>query len=158
MFLPVRICSFCQLKQRSCWIFSGQVFWSTFGLYLVFLIRIFHIFCCSSEDYLDRKLFNSSEFVEICRNIFILLFTLSFLQNDKLVSRLASIHVFGLNQIPPSNHGWLKAIPVAYVNYCKNSVDCLFHTGLLFQQIINSYQNIVSFILEQAAFVVALVA
>lgn len=84
------------------------------------ILNFFHV---TSEDYLDRKLSNSSEFVEICRNIFIVLFTVSFLQNYKLVSWLASIHVFGLNQIHPSNHGWLKAIPVTYVNCCKNMVD-----------------------------------
>lgn len=66
------------------------------------ILNFFHV---TSEDYLNRKLSNSSEFVEICRNVFIVLFTLSFLQNYKLISRLASIHVFGLNRIHPSNHG-----------------------------------------------------
>ena len=72
---------------------AKNVLWSGILIYFLCLFSLlpnknifgffFHVI---SEDYLDRKLSNSSEFVEICRYIFILLFTLSFLQNDKLVS------------------------------------------------------------------------
>lgn len=130
------------------WLFSH--FWSIFFCFrlLMMIDWYFHGFCnVISEDYLNRKLSNGSELLKYAGTpLFCCI--LSFLQNDELVSCLASIHVFCLNQIHPSNHGWLKAIPTTYINYCKSWMHSLLPSALLFHQIPDYYQNVIPFILE----------
>lgn len=104
----------------------------------------FHII---SEDYHDRELFNGSELLKYAGTPW---FCCIFLPSSRMmavVSWLASKRVC-LNQIHPSNHGWLRAIHTTYTNYCKHLMD-----SLLFQQIFYYYQNVAPFILEQVVYV-----
>lgn len=113
----------------------------------------FHII---SEDYHDRELFNSSELLKYAGMPWFCCILLPSSRMMTVVSWLASIRVC-LNQIHPSNHGWLRAIHTTYITYCKHLMDCLLPILLLFQQLLYYYQNIAPSILEQVVYVVAIV-